>query len=119
MPLIDLYATSDIFYGSAGPDAPGILADGTHSTAYGGYEFARCIATGIRQDKLGLARYLVSGFEDFDPRHPDSAAALDLAPLFDSGTVPPSVHPPGSEAPRGNPRRKLPSEAGDPGPGPL
>ncbi|MDP9051933.1 MAG: hypothetical protein M3O31_14625, partial [Acidobacteriota bacterium] len=83
--LIDLYAMSQTFYSSAGPDAPAILADGTHSTAYGGYEFAKCIVMGIKQNKLDLANFIVDNFKDFDPAHPDSAASLNLAPLFSSG----------------------------------
>jgi lysophospholipase L1-like esterase len=102
VPLIDLYKMSIAFYEAAGADAPKILADGTHSTAYGGYEFAKCIVRGIKENKLPLADYLVSGFNGFDPAHPDSAAALNLGPLFSAG------------APRG-PR----PAAGTPGPGPL
>src|ERR1035441_9820285 len=83
--LIDLYAMSDTFYESAGADAPKILADGTHSTAYGGYEFAKCIVMGIKQNHLDLANFIVDGFKDFDPAHPDSATALDLSPLFSNG----------------------------------
>ena len=84
--LIDLYASSDIFYQSAGADAPKILADGTHSTAYGGYEFAKCIVMGIKQNKLDLASFITDDFKDFDPAHPDTADALNLGPLFSSGT---------------------------------
>ena len=82
--LIDLYSMSDVFYNAAGADAPKILADGTHSTAYGGYEFAECVATSIRESKLDLARFIVSGFQSFDPAHPDSAESLDLESLFSS-----------------------------------
>ena len=85
VPFIDLYSISDTFYESAGADAPKILADGTHSTAYGGYEFAKAIATGIKQNKLELANYIVDGFKDFDPTHPDTAASLNLGELFTSG----------------------------------
>jgi len=80
--LIDLYAMSDTFYESAGADAGKILADGTHSTAYGGYEFAKCIVMGIKQNKLDLAKFIADDFKDFDPAHPDAAATLDLGPLF-------------------------------------
>jgi lysophospholipase L1-like esterase len=83
VPLIDLYKMSILLYDSAGGDAPKILADGTHSTAYGGYELAKCIVMGIRQNKLDLADYVVAEFKDFDPVHPDSAAQLGLEHLFD------------------------------------
>jgi lysophospholipase L1-like esterase len=82
VPLIDLYPMSILFYESAGSDAPKILADGTHSTAYGGYEFAKCIVMGIRQDKLKLADDVVADFKDFDPAHPDRAADLALQQIF-------------------------------------
>lgn len=85
VPLIDLYAMSILFYDAAGADAPKILADGTHSTAYGGYEFAKCVVMGIRQSKLGLADYIVPEFKDFNPAHPDTAAQLGLDHLFGGG----------------------------------
>ena len=72
VPLIDLYNMSIVFYENAGADASKILADGTHSTAYGGYEFAKCIVMGIKQNKLDLAGFIVDDFGDFDPAHPDS-----------------------------------------------
>jgi lysophospholipase L1-like esterase len=96
--LIDLYKMSIVFYDSAGTDAPKILADGTHSTAYGGYEFAKCIVMGIRQNKLRLADYVVTDFKDFDPAHPDSGAQLALEQLFS--------------------RNERPNPDGTPGPGP-
>ena len=86
VPLIDLYTMSMAFYESAGADASKILADGTHSTAFGGYEFAKCIVMGIRQNKLALASFIVDDFKPFDPTHPDSLAALDLSGLFSGGS---------------------------------
>jgi lysophospholipase L1-like esterase len=85
VPLIDLYNMSIAFYEAAGADAPKILADGTHSTAYGGYEFAKCIVMGIKQNKLDLTSFIVDDFKDFDPAHPDSLAALNLGSLFSNG----------------------------------
>ncbi len=119
--LIDLYAMSIAFYNAAGADAPKILADGTHSTAYGGYEFAKCIVMGIKQNKLDLANFIVDGFKDFDPAHPDSLATLNLAPLFSAGT--PRGPRPGAGAPGTPPSGTAPSgtppAARNPGPGPL
>jgi lysophospholipase L1-like esterase len=121
VPLIDLYSMSDTFYENAGADAAKILADGTHSTAYGGYEFAKCIVMGIKENKLDLAGFIVDGFKDFDPAHPDSLAALNLAALFSSGGRGPrggpgAPPPPGTPAaPPANP----PAGPGNPGPGPL
>jgi lysophospholipase L1-like esterase len=105
VPFIDLYSMSDTFYLSAGADAGKILADGTHSTAYGGYEFAKCIVMGIKQNKLDLANYIVDDFKDFDPAHPDTLDSLNLGPLFSGG------------GPRG-PRPGAPGAPGRPGAAP-
>ena len=114
--FIDLYSMSDVLYESAGADAGKLLADGTHSTAYGGYEFAKCIVMGIKQNKLDLANFIVDGFKDFDPAHPDTAAALDLGPLFTSsgggrGPRPGGAPPAPGAAPAANP----PAAPGNPG----
>jgi lysophospholipase L1-like esterase len=111
--LIDLYAMSDTFYEAAGADAAKILADGTHSTAYGGYEFAKCIVMGIKQNKLDLATLIVDDFKDFDPAHPDSAAALDLGPLFNATERRGPLPGTGSAGPG-----KTPTPT-NPGPGPM
>jgi lysophospholipase L1-like esterase len=118
--LIDLYAMSDTFYESAGADAPKILADGTHSTAYGGYEFAKCIVMGIKQNKLDLAKYVVDDFKDFDPAHPDSAATLNLESLFTSGGGGRRAMP-GGRPGGGGPTSADPvvPKGTNPGPGPL
>jgi lysophospholipase L1-like esterase len=123
VPLVDLYKMSIAFYESAGADAARILADGTHSTAYGGYEFAKCIVMGIKENRLDLASFVVDDFKDFDPAHPDSFAALNLGAIFfggggrrgpggPNGAAPPAT--PGA-APAANP----PPSTGNPGPGPL
>jgi len=114
--LIDLYTMSDTFYQSAGADAPKILADGTHSTAYGGYEFAKCIVMGIKQNNLDLAKFVVDNFKDFDPAHPDSAASLNLDPLFGGGRRGPR---PGVAVPSRPPDSANPPASPNPGPGPL
>jgi len=114
--LIDLYTMSDTFYQSAGADAPKILADGTHSTAYGGYEFAKCIVMGIKQNNLDLAKFVVDNFKDFDPAHPDSAASLNLDPLFGGGG---RGRRPGVAVPSRPPDSANPPASPNPGPGPL
>ena len=123
--FIDLYADSMTFYQSAGADAGSILADGTHSTAYGGYEFAKCIITGIRQNKLDLANHIVDDFKDFDPAHPDTAASLDLSKVFPTGGGG-ARGGRGGRGGRGAAAPGAPAAApgapvgsGDPGPGPL
>ena len=123
VPLIDLYNISIVFYENAGADAPTILADGTHSTAYGGYEFAKCIVMGIKQNKLDLANFIVDDFRDFDPAHPDSEAALDLGVLFSSGGGGRGMSRGSGATPTGTPgsvpAAVPPASTGNPGPGPL
>jgi lysophospholipase L1-like esterase len=122
VPLIDLYNMSIAFYENAGADAAKILADGTHSTAYGGYEFAKCIVMGIKQNKLDLASFIVDDFKDFDPAHPDSEAALNLGVLFSSGGGGRGMNRgSGGATPAGNsaPATTPPAGKSNPGPGPL
>jgi lysophospholipase L1-like esterase len=121
VPLIDLYNMSIALYEAAGEDAAKILADGTHSTAFGGYEFAKCIVMGIKQNKLDLASFIVDDFKDFDPAHPDSEAALKLGDIFIKGPgrrgIPGGMAPTGTPtaAPAANP----PAGTRAPGLGPL
>jgi lysophospholipase L1-like esterase len=124
VPLIDLYDMSIVFYENAGADAAKILADGTHSTAYGGYEFAKCIVMGIKQNKLDLANFIVDDIKDFDPAHPDSEAALNLGVLFSGGGGGRGMsRGSGGAAPTGTPgsapAASPPAGTGNPGPGPL
>ena len=94
--VIDLYKMSEELYRASGSYAPHVLADGTHSTPYGGYEFAKCIVMGIRQNHLDLAHDIEPQFKDFDPEHPDDPAALNMDALFDMsrgrGAGRPKVH---------------------------
>jgi len=121
--LIDLYKMSIVFYENAGTDAPKILADGTHSTAYGGYEFAKCIVMGIKQNKLDLADLIVDDFKDFDPAHPDLEAELNLGGLFSSVGGVRGIRGGNGSAPNGTPgatpAANPPASAPNPGPGPL
>jgi lysophospholipase L1-like esterase len=121
VPLIDLYNMSIALYEAAGEDAAKILADGTHSTAFGGYEFAKCIVMGIKQNKLDLASFIVDDFKDFDPAHPDSEAALKLGEIFIKGPGRRGI--PGGAAPTGTPAAapaaNPPAGTRAPGLGPL
>jgi hypothetical protein len=104
------------FYEGAGADAAKILADGTHSTAYGGYEFAKCIVMGIKQNRLDLANFIVDDFKDFDPAHPDTEAELNLGGLFSRDGGGRGAHGgTGGAGPAANP----PPTTANPGPGPL
>ena len=52
-----------------GQDKP--LADNTHFNPYGAYEIAKCIILGIKEQQLGIAKYLVKDLPAFDPSKPD------------------------------------------------
>ncbi|MBC7616669.1 MAG: rhamnogalacturonan acetylesterase [Pedobacter sp.] len=47
------------------------LADNTHFNPYGAYEIAQCIILGIKQQQLGIAKYLVDDLPPFNPSKPD------------------------------------------------
>ena len=76
--LIDLHAMSKVLYKALGPDLGKAFQDGTHHNNYGSYEIAKCVAEGIRQNKLSLAKFLVDDFAGFDPAKPDAVAAFDV-----------------------------------------
>lgn len=76
--LIDLNAMSKIFYRALGPDLGKAFVDGTHHDSYGSYELAKCVVEGIKQDRLPLAKFIVAGFGDFDPAHPDPVADFQM-----------------------------------------
>jgi hypothetical protein len=75
------------FYEALGADkaylafaGTGTQRDATHHDNYGSYELAKCVVTGIRQAKLGLAHSIVDDFVDFDPAHPDPVDSFALPP---------------------------------------
>ena len=81
VPLIDLHAMSTVLYEAWGPEASRRAFapnDGTHHDNYGSYELARCIVEGVKANKLGLTKYLVTDVGAFDPSHPDSMDAFKL-----------------------------------------
>jgi lysophospholipase L1-like esterase len=73
--LIDLNKMSEMFYRALGPaNLDKAFVDGTHHNAYGSYEIAKCVITGIQKSNLDLKRFIVDDFAPFDPSHPDAAA---------------------------------------------
>lgn len=95
VPLIDLHAMSSVLYEAWGPEAsPRAFApnDGTHHNNYGSYELARCIVEGIKANKLGLMKYLMTDLGAFDPSHPDPIDNFKL-PASPQST---KIRPPGS-----------------------
>jgi len=81
--LIDLHAMSAAFYEALGAEKSPVAfggggRDGTHHSAYGAYELAKCVVKGIRDAKLDLVKYLVDDGAAFDPAHPDPPDAWNL-----------------------------------------
>jgi lysophospholipase L1-like esterase len=72
--LIDLNAMSKAFYEALGPQRSALAfkeGDGTHHNNYGAYELARCIVEGIKDNNLGIAKFLAKDLTAFDPNRPD------------------------------------------------
>jgi len=88
--LIDLNAMTSVLFNALGEEPskkafvhypansyPGqdkALADNTHFNPYGAYEIAQCIILGIKEQQLGIAKYLVNDLPKFDPAKPDDPA---------------------------------------------
>ena len=54
------------------------LADNTHFNPYGGYEIARCIVQGLRDNDIPLQVYIRPEIGDFDPAQPDDPAGFHI-----------------------------------------
>ncbi len=76
--LIDLHATSKVLYKALGTNLGAAFQDGTHHNNYGSYELARCIAEGIKANKLGLVKFLADDVPPFDPAHPDAVETFGV-----------------------------------------
>ena len=82
--LIDLERMSVELYETLGPErAPLAFAAGgkdiTHHNNYGAYQLALCVAQGIREAKLPLAKWLVEETEGYDPKRPGNPDTFVLA----------------------------------------
>jgi lysophospholipase L1-like esterase len=53
------------------PGQTAALADNTHFNPYGAYQIAQCIILGIKEQKLGIAKYLVDDLAEYSPLKPD------------------------------------------------
>jgi lysophospholipase L1-like esterase len=94
VPLIDLNAQSIKLLNALGAEGgksafvhfpadtfPGqikALRDDTHFSLYGGFEMARIVADGVKEQKLEIAKFLVDDLKPFDPSKPDDAQTLAL-----------------------------------------
>jgi lysophospholipase L1-like esterase len=94
VPFIDLNNMTKILYESLGneeskklfviypansfPWEPNALNDNTHFNSYGAYELAKCIIRGISGNNLGIEKFLVKGYIQFDPSKPDDYPSFSL-----------------------------------------
>jgi lysophospholipase L1-like esterase len=79
--LVDLNALSKQLYEAIGrEEISKLFVDNTHHNNYGSYEIAKCVAKGIKDAKLDLAKYLVPEVQDFDPNHPDPISQFKMPP---------------------------------------
>jgi len=87
--IIDLHAMSKILYRALGAELGKAFQDGTHHNNYGSYELARCVVEGIRQNKLGLAKFIADDVAVFDPARPDPVEKFNVPPSPQSDGVKP------------------------------
>ncbi len=86
VPSIDLNSMGVELNVALGADAGKQFADQTHHVEYGAYLQSKCIALGIQQAHLPLAKYIVDDFGHFDPKHPEPLPErFDLPPDSGSG----------------------------------
>ncbi len=60
------------------PDQPQALKDNTHFSTYGAYELCKCVVQAIRTSTLPLKKYIVAGFNGFNPAKPDAISQVYL-----------------------------------------
>ena len=83
---IDLNSMGVDINAALGADGPKQFGDQTHHVEYGSYLQSKCIALGIQQVRLPLAKFIVGDFGNFDPKHPEPLpASFDLPPDPRSG----------------------------------
>ena len=90
--LVDLNAMSKSFYEALGRVEAHLAfagKDTTHHDNYGSYEFAKCVAQGLKDAKSPLAKYLID-MPRFDPAHPDPPALFQIpgrAAVFERNAI--------------------------------
>jgi lysophospholipase L1-like esterase len=94
VPFIDLNAMTKTLYETLGPDNSKKLFviypantfpdqkeglnDNTHFNSYGAYQLAKCIIEGIKDNNLGLKKYIINGIPAYDPGKPDKFEEFSL-----------------------------------------
>ena len=103
VPSIDLNSFGVELNDALGADSPKLFNDQTHPSEYGGYLQSKCIALGIKQDNLPLAKYIVDDLGDFNPQHP--------TPLLANFNLPPDAGGRGGRVARGGARALAPTNS--------
>lgn len=101
VPYIDLNAMTKTLYETLGPEKsknlfviypansfpwePNALNDNTHFNSYGAYQLTKCIIEGIKDNNLGIKKFLIKGLTEYDPAKPDD---------FNKFSLPMSQHSP-------------------------
>jgi lysophospholipase L1-like esterase len=110
--LIDLFDMTKTLYEALGPEdskkafmhysveeieemgwtrETGSISDNTHFNPFGAYELARCMVTGIQDQGLAFADFLVEDVGEFDPAEPDPPdewiARWDWTPYREWGEI--------------------------------
>jgi lysophospholipase L1-like esterase len=60
------------------PDQKEALNDNTHFNSFGAYQLAKCIIEGIRENNLGIKKYLIKGLPAYNPGNPDKFEEFSL-----------------------------------------
>jgi lysophospholipase L1-like esterase len=87
--LIELNKMSLVLYRTLGDKLDMAFQDGTHHNNYGSYQFAKCVAQGIRDNVPGLAAALVDDFAGYDPAKPDPVETFVMPASSESTYLPP------------------------------
>lgn len=75
VPFIDLNAMGRDLNVALGPDSTRMYGDQTHHVEYGAYMMSKCIALGLQQDNVPVAKFVVDDFGAFDPKRPEPTPA--------------------------------------------
>jgi lysophospholipase L1-like esterase len=86
VPSIDLNSMGVDINAALGADASKQFGDQTHHVEYGSYLQSKCIALGIKQAGLPLAKFIVDDF-NFNPTHPEPLPANFDLPRDSGGGV--------------------------------
>jgi lysophospholipase L1-like esterase len=67
-----------IYPANSFPGEPNALNDNTHFNSYGAYQLAKCIIEGIRENNLGIKKYVVKKLPIYEPSNPDPFETFSL-----------------------------------------